>query len=171
LENPSLAFLLFPFTFGLKSLSYHQLCVTFFLIGLEFYFFFNFLLIFLKLVNCGYDRPSNKYFKEGLYLKVEIKQISPLNLNSIVEASWFRFEFRVGGFVNIKIPFDLVVGEGLALDGLELIFLVVGLIVEVFILALTIFLFGLEFFWHSIKAILIGGGFRLADHYRRLFLC
>ena len=109
----------------------------------------------MKLIHGGYDRPSNKYFKKRLYLKVKIEEISPLNLYSIVKASFFGLELRVGSLVDVEIPFDLVFGKGVSLNRLELIFLVVRFIIKVFVLALTIFLFGLKFFGHCVEPVLV----------------
>lgn len=165
-----MAFLLFSFTFGLESLSDHELSVTLFLVGLEFLLLFKFFLFLLKFIDGGYDRSSNKYFKKGLDLKIKIEEISSLNLYSIIKASFFGLELRVWGFINIEIPFDLVLGEGLSLYGLKLIILVVGFVIKIFVLTLTIFLFGLELFGYCVKPVLVGGGFGLTDHRQSLII-
>jgi hypothetical protein len=109
----------------------------------------------LKFIDGRYNRPSNEYFQERLHFEVKIKKITSFDLHTIIEPSLFGFELRVWGFVDVEVSFDLVLGYGLALDGLKLILLVVGFVIKVLIFTLTIFLFGFELFWNGIKTVLV----------------
>ncbi len=87
--------------------------------------------------------------------EIKIKEVACFDLHAIIESSLFGFEVWVWGFVDVEVPFDLVLGDGLALNGLELILLVVRFIIKVLIFTLTIFLFRFELFWNGIKTVLV----------------